>query len=98
MEDSELVAYREKVATRRQVAHFGDNGGLDGFIDYLPEYVGRERVRAWLETPALPPSPFSERKGADPVFKNLIAGLMNLDPRKRLTAQEALEHEWFRDV
>ena len=99
MEDSERVALREFVASRRQVAVFGEKGGLDGFLDYLPhpppEY---ERIRAWLTTDTVKPSPFSERKYVDPVFKDLIGHLMNLDPRKRLTAPEALEHEWFQDV
>ena len=98
MEDSKRVAFRELVATRRQIAEFGEKDGLDGFIDYLPQCPEREGIRAWLETPALPPSPFSEREGVDSVFKDLIGGLMNLDPRKRLTAHKALEHEWFQDV
>ena len=86
------------MAANRQVAHFGDNGGLDGFIEYLTEFMEAESIRAALEKSPLSPSPFSKRKDVDPVFKNLIAGLMNLDPRKRLTAQEALEHEWFQDA
>jgi serine/threonine protein kinase len=31
----------------------------------------------------------------DPAFKDLIRGLTNLDPAKRLTARQALEHPWL---
>ena len=31
-------------------------------------------------------------------FKDLVRGMMNLDPTKRVTARQALEHPWFADV
>ncbi|KAL9626312.1 MAG: hypothetical protein Q9204_007406, partial [Flavoplaca sp. TL-2023a] len=34
----------------------------------------------------------------DSDLKDLIGGLTNFDPAKRLTADEALSHNWFRDV
>lgn len=34
----------------------------------------------------------------DSDFKDLIGGLTNFDPAKRLTASEALSHTWFHDV
>ena len=34
----------------------------------------------------------------DDVFKDLVMRLMNLDPAKRMTAQQAMEHPWFKDV
>lgn len=34
----------------------------------------------------------------DDVFKDLIAGMTNLDPLKRTTAREALSHPWFGEV
>ena len=34
----------------------------------------------------------------DSDLKDLIGGLTNFDPAKRLTAGEALSHKWFRGV
>jgi len=31
----------------------------------------------------------------DAAFKDLIQGMTNLDPAKRITARQALEHPWF---
>lgn len=44
----------------------------------------------------IPYKPFSEWSDVgDATFKDLIRGLTNLDPTKRLTARQALEHPWF---
>jgi serine/threonine protein kinase len=37
-------------------------------------------------------------KGIDEDLRDLITGLTKFDPAQRLTANEALEHKWFRDV
>jgi serine/threonine protein kinase len=34
----------------------------------------------------------------DEDFRDLIVKMANLDPGKRITAREALEHKWFMDV
>lgn len=34
----------------------------------------------------------------DESFKDLIRHLMSLDPARRITAVDALEHPWFADV
>lgn len=40
--------------------------------------------------------PFSEWPNiADDNFKDIILKMTNLDPRKRVTAREALKHRWF---
>lgn len=36
--------------------------------------------------------------GHDPLFKDLVRQLMSPDPKRRVTAREALEHPWFADV
>ncbi|EZF29813.1 hypothetical protein TMEN_4607 [Trichophyton mentagrophytes] len=45
-----------------------------------------------------PCEPFALWKGVDPVIKDSIAGLTDIDPKKRLTAQEILNHSWFQGV
>lgn len=40
--------------------------------------------------------PFSEWSDIDDaVFKDLILAMTNLDPTKRITSRQALEHPWF---
>lgn len=34
----------------------------------------------------------------DGEFKDIIGRMMNLDPKKRVTAREALRHPWFKDI
>ena len=44
----------------------------------------------------IPYKPFPDWPDVDDaMFKNLILGMMNLDPTKRITARQALEHPWF---
>jgi serine/threonine protein kinase len=45
-----------------------------------------------------PRKPFSLWKNIDADFKDLVSGLTNFEPTKRLTAHEALAHRWFSDV
>jgi serine/threonine protein kinase len=45
-----------------------------------------------------PQKPVSLWKGIDEDLRDLITGLTKFDPAQRLTANEALEHKWFRDV
>jgi len=47
----------------------------------------------------IPYKPFSEWPDvSDAAFKDLIRGLTNLDPTKRVTARQALEHPWFSET
>jgi len=36
--------------------------------------------------------------GLDALGADLLARLLEYDPRRRITAQQALEHPWFHDV
>jgi hypothetical protein len=48
--------------------------------------------------PYTPNKPFAEwLEVEESVFKGLILRLVNLDLTKRITAQQALEHLWFKD-
>lgn len=90
------------IRLQRQVSYFGDREGLNG----LMTHVGDEEVNCqvlsllWEERNEdyIPYKPFSEwSELQDDVFVDLIKGLMNLDPAKRLPAHEALQHPWFLD-
>lgn len=71
------------------------------------KHVGDEEVNCqilqmlWEERTAdyIQYEPFSDWPDiGDVSFKDLIRRMTNLDPTKRFTAREALEHPWFADV
>lgn len=91
------------IRLQRQISYFGDTEGLDG----LMMHVGDEEINCqilsmlWEERTEdhIPCKPFSDWPDAgDDVFKDLVGALMNLDPKQRSTARQALEHAWFADV
>ncbi|KAL9127414.1 MAG: hypothetical protein Q9217_003710 [Psora testacea] len=91
------------IRLQRQVSYFGDQEGLNG----LMKHVGDEEVNCqvlrmlWEERTEdyIPYKPFSDWQNvSDPEFKDLIRGMMNLDPTKRVTARQVLEHPWFKGL
>lgn len=91
------------IRLQRQVSYFGDLEGFIGLWQYLGDDDASCEVLAMLWENRfeeyIPYKPFSEWPDvSDEAFKDLIRGLTNLDPRKRITARQALEHPWFADV
>ncbi|KAK2766005.1 hypothetical protein FQN54_007520 [Arachnomyces sp. PD_36] len=93
-------AFPHVIRLQRQVSYFGDREGLNG----LMTHVGDEEVNCqvlgflWDDRAAdyHTYKPFSEWPDVtDNEFKDLIGRMTILDPRKRVTAREALEHPWF---
>ncbi|CZT14128.1 related to calcium/calmodulin dependent protein kinase [Ramularia collo-cygni] len=91
------------VILERQISYFAEEQDLHAFLRYLghkPEWVEIFQVVARVFEEGQPRRPFRRWKGIDvdqvDAFRNLILGLMNFDPARRLTTQQALEHEWFR--
>ncbi|KAI4595211.1 hypothetical protein KJ359_007187 [Pestalotiopsis sp. 9143b] len=87
----------------KQISHFADWDDFDGFLSYLG------RGHPWQQSfskmadsfgESNPRRPFSMWKSdvLDADFKDLIRQMTNFDPRKRITAQQALQHPWFKDV
>ncbi|PTU22458.1 hypothetical protein P175DRAFT_0430559 [Aspergillus ochraceoroseus IBT 24754] len=88
------------VVIERQISYFADEDGLKGFLKYLgdnPWVHVFEIVRDGFNKEN-PRRPFSLWSGVDNDFKHLICAMTNFDPEKRITAREALAHEWFADV
>lgn len=90
------------IVLRRQHSHFADPERYKGFMRYLdddnPWRQKFDEIKATFNR-ANPRQPVSswEHEAMDDDFKDLVAGLTNFDPEKRLTAQQALEHKWFSD-
>jgi serine/threonine protein kinase len=86
---------------RLHVSRFVDDlDDLDGFVEYtggeqdafvqrfiglLSTFSGEGKKRA----------PFSRWHPVDPQFKDLVSKMTCLNPLRRITAREALQHPWF---
>lgn len=91
------------VRLQRQVSYFGDKEGINRLLKHIVDDITRSQVLRMLWDGRLeediPYKPFSEWADVDDTaFRDLVMGLMNLDPEKRLTARQALEHLWFEGV
>jgi serine/threonine protein kinase len=90
------------IRLQRQISYFGDKEGLNGLMKHVgDEEVSCEVLGMLREERAadyIPYVLFGEWTDVDAVFKDLIRGLNNLDPARRLTASQALEHPWFEGI
>ncbi|OJD14002.1 serine/threonine protein kinase [Emergomyces pasteurianus Ep9510] len=93
-------AFPHIIRLQRQVSFFGDREGLNG----LMKHVGDEEINCqvlrflWDDRAADYHSykPFSDWPNVnDDKFKDVIHSMTHLDPQKRATAREVLEHPWF---
>ncbi|KAI0479965.1 kinase domain-containing protein [Xylaria cf. heliscus] len=93
------------IRLQRQVSYFGTRDSVDG----LAAHVGDEGVNGevldmlWADRAADYHSYRPFREWADvgdggAGFEDLVLGMVNLDPAKRITARRALEHPWFTGV
>ena len=85
---------------KRQISYFADEDGLNALLENLDDsYFGRVfwGLGAGVNEKN-PRKPFSRWENVDADFGDLIGGLTNFDPAKRLTAHQALAHRWFADV
>ena len=88
------------IVLERQISYFADEDGLNELLKHLGDSPWCEILGVIRDgfTKTNPRKPFSLWKNVDPEFKNLIRGLTNFNPAKRLTAHEALKHRWFEDI
>ncbi|MCJ1476952.1 hypothetical protein MMC13_005622 [Lambiella insularis] len=86
----------------RQISYFADLESFDGLLRHLSGSPWRQVLEALRGgfNKENPRKPFLRwnMEPLDSDLKDLIGGLTNFDPAKRLTADEALSHSWFHDV
>ncbi|EXJ80684.1 CMGC protein kinase [Capronia epimyces CBS 606.96] len=91
------------IRLERQISYFGNLEGLNG----LMKHVGDEEVNCqvlqmlWEDRAAdyIPYRPFSDWPDIrNTAFQDVIQRMMHLDPTRRITARQALEHPWFQDT
>lgn len=81
------------------ISYFGDNDGLNGILDHLSDENPFTPRIIEVATPFSAPNtraPFRLRHNVDVQFRDLVSRMTNLAPSARITAREALEHEWFK--
>ncbi|KAL6158224.1 hypothetical protein ACJQWK_07989 [Exserohilum turcicum] len=88
---------------QRQVSYFGDEDAIAGLEMHLGDDSFSRMILRMLWTDRWEPQIGYKQFGnwpevEDMVFMDLVLRLRNLDPKRRMTAQEALEHQWFEDV
>jgi serine/threonine protein kinase len=90
------------IRLQRRVSYFGDQEGVNGLLKHITDDDTNCQVlrMLWEERSEehITYKPFSQWPDAgDAMFKNFIRGLTNLDPKKRASAHQALEHPWLSD-
>ena len=83
---------------RRHISYFADGDGINGFLQHIgQENPFFERIVALSQD--FPPEdrrqPFSHWEYVELDFRDLIGKMTNLDPKRRITARNALAHRWF---
>ncbi|RMD39582.1 hypothetical protein DV735_g5538, partial [Chaetothyriales sp. CBS 134920] len=92
---------KQAIVLQCQLSYFSDVDSLVGLLQYLGDspwiHVFTMLAEGLNEQcPRAPP--FALWKDIDPEFKDLVGGMTNIDPRRRITASEALSHPWFADM
>jgi len=88
------------------VSYFGTQDSVDGLMRHLGDGEEQAASRKMLEicwedrhSGEIRSKPFKERKNeGDEVFRDFVGGLLDLDPKRRTTAEKALGHEWLQNV
>lgn len=83
----------------RHISYFGDQEGCKGLLEHLGDdnpFTERIIELASEFSTSNPRKPFQGRHGVDSQFRDLVGRMTNLAPAARITAREALEHEWFK--
>lgn len=100
--DEELKDGEDKLAIvlERQLSYFSDVDSLGGLLQYLGDNPWAQIFTIVAEgfDKEHPRAPFALWEGIDPEFKDLVGKMMSVDPKRRITANDALSHRWFADV
>ncbi|EEH10324.1 conserved hypothetical protein [Histoplasma capsulatum G186AR] len=97
--DCELYASDSwRYVLRRHISYFADEQGLNGLLKHIGEdnpFYGQLIALTGDFNSGNPRMPFEAWEYVDPEFRDLVGKMTNLDPTRRITARQALEHSWF---
>jgi serine/threonine protein kinase len=86
---------------RRHISYFGDEEGFQGLLSHVGQddpFFEKLVALAGDFDSERPRQPFKYWHYVDEEFRDLVDKMTNLDPKRRITAREALQHPWFRDT
>ena len=86
---------------RRHISYLGDEDGFKGLLRHIGEenpFFDRLIALANDFTANQPRTPFSLCPDVDEDLRDLIGKMTSLDPKRRITARQALGHPWFRQA
>ncbi|AEO59521.1 hypothetical protein MYCTH_2307897 [Thermothelomyces thermophilus ATCC 42464] len=84
---------------RRHISYFADESGFQGLLGHIGEdnpFFERLIALTGDFNAEKPRQPFALWHYVEPDFRDLVGKMANLDPNRRITAREALEHPWFK--
>ncbi|CAG8957119.1 hypothetical protein HYFRA_00009320 [Hymenoscyphus fraxineus] len=86
---------------KRHISLFANEDGFKGLLQWIgeenPFFERLITLAANFDKEGEPRRPFELRHYVDAEFRDLVGRMTNLDPAKRITAREALEHPWFKE-
>ncbi|CEL05752.1 hypothetical protein ASPCAL06867 [Aspergillus calidoustus] len=86
---------------QRHLSYFADEEGLAGLLKHIGEdnpFHERLIELASDFTSENPRQPFGSWTYGESEFRDLVGKMTNLDPTRRITARQALEHPWFKQA
>ncbi|KAF2014219.1 kinase-like protein [Aaosphaeria arxii CBS 175.79] len=102
VEDEEIIEgeVKEAVVLERQLSYFADGDSYQGLLRYLADnpWVQVFEIVATTFGEKYPREPFALWNYLDADFRDLVGRMSTVDLRKRITAHEALGHQWFADI
>lgn len=82
----------------RHISFFADEDSLNGFLNHIgtdnPYFEHLSSLASTFKAENLW-QPFSEWADVESDLRNLITKMTSMDPARRITAREALQHPWF---
>lgn len=85
----------------RQISYFAhDWDSVEGLMAHVGDHPWAKLFSIIIEGFGKdnPRKPLTHWRGIEEDFRDLLLKLTNVDPAKRITAKEALEHRWWEDV
>lgn len=79
----------------RHISYFADEDGFQGLLKHIGEDNPFYERLVILAVEVKPREPFALWEYVDAEFRDLIVKMTSLDPARRITARQALQHPWF---
>jgi serine/threonine protein kinase len=87
---------------KRHVSFFGEEDGFKGLLQWIgeenPFFERLIALAGSFKEEGKPRKPFKLRHYVDAQFRDIVGKMTTLDPAKRITAREALDHPWFKEI